>query len=158
MNPISQEGTRSRFVFFTTWSSSWTTSFRQLQCTTSKTLEFFFVAVSCSFSEGWLLLLLFVVSAVYDCAPSLSAALRSLHGRQCCSDLLICPSHIPLLSFYSPMMRRTHHTIMAMLARLIRVRHKGLRTWRLPTSKNSLKAIQKQEVIFVSVFARKTAR
>ena len=49
-------------------------------CATSKTLLGFGV-LGCCLGEGLLLLLVRVVSAVYDCVPSLSPALRSLHGR-----------------------------------------------------------------------------
>ena len=59
---------------------------------------------------------------VYDCAPSLSPELRSLYGRPGCSGSIDLPTSCPSLSLPSPMMRRTH-TIMAMLARLARVRH-----------------------------------
>ena len=39
-----------------------------------------------------------VVSAVYDCAPSLSPALRSLHGRPGCSGSIDLPTSCPSLS------------------------------------------------------------
>ena len=66
-----------------------------------------------------------VVSAVYDydCAPYLCPKhCGPFTAAKVALDLLIYQSHIPL-SLYSPMMRRTYHTIMAVLARLDRVRH-----------------------------------
>ena len=41
---------------------------------------------------------MWVVSAVYDCAPSLSPALRSLHGRPGCSGSIDLPTSCPSLS------------------------------------------------------------
>ena len=57
-----------------------------------------FGLLGCSLGEGGLLLLVRVVSAVYDCAPSLYPALRSLHGRPGCSGSIDLPTSCPSLS------------------------------------------------------------
>ena len=98
-------------------------------------------------------------------SPSLSPALRSLHGRPGCSGSIDLPTSCPSLSLPSPMMRRTH-TTMAMLARLARVRHCGLsvlskfqRTFRSFTSLSaSLLRIQYSPLIIIHPIEEKSPR
>ena len=88
-------------IFYVTENTSLDTVSSSHHCATSKTLLGFGVLGSLS---EWRLTtsLVRVVSAVYDCAPSLSPALRSLHGRPGCSgsnrstDLFPLPRRGPL--------------------------------------------------------------
>ena len=56
----------------------------------------FMWVLSCGLSGGWLLGgFVWVMSAVHDCAPSLSPALRSLHGRPGSSGSVNLPVPCP---------------------------------------------------------------